>query len=42
MTLRELLKQDFGKDLPISGGMGNSIDNPIIIHREGINDYVGI
>lgn len=41
MTLKELLKLDFGVDLPISGGFGNSIDNPIIIHRTGINDYVG-
>jgi hypothetical protein len=41
MTLKDLLKNDFGADLPISGGFGNSIDNPIIIHRNGINDYVG-
>lgn len=41
MTLRELLKLDFGVDLSISGGFGNSIDNPIIIHRTDINDYVG-
>jgi len=40
MTLRNLLKQDFGVDLPISGGFGNSIDNPVIIERSnGINDY---
>jgi hypothetical protein len=41
MTIKELIKTDFGVDLPISGGFGNSIDNPIIIHKEGINDYVG-
>jgi hypothetical protein len=41
MTLKELLKQDFQADLPISGGTGNSIDNPIVIHRVGINDYTG-
>lgn len=41
MTLKELLKNNFGMDLPISGGTGNSIDNPIIIHKKGINDYVG-
>ena len=41
MTLKELLEKDFIVDLPISGGFGNSIDNTIIIHRYGINDYVG-
>ncbi len=41
MDLKNLLLKDFGVDLPISGGFGNSIDNPIIIHRKGINDYVG-
>ncbi len=41
MFLRELIKNDFGVDLPIKGGMGNSIDNPIIIEKSGfINDYV--
>jgi hypothetical protein len=41
MTLKELLKKDFQVELPISGGTGNSIDNSIIIHRVGINDYTG-
>lgn len=41
MTLKEILKSYFGVELPISGGTGNSIDNAIIIHREGMNDYVG-
>ena len=41
MTLKDLLEKDFRVDLPISGGFGNSIDNAIIIHRHGINDYVG-
>ena len=41
MNLRKLLLDDFGVDLPIKGGMGNSIDNPIIIVKEGNNDYVG-
>ncbi|MBK8954280.1 MAG: hypothetical protein IPM34_01810 [Saprospiraceae bacterium] len=41
MTLQELLKKDFRISLPISGGFGNSLENAIIIHREGINDYVG-
>jgi hypothetical protein len=29
--LKELIEQDFGIDLPISGGFGNSINDPIII-----------
>jgi hypothetical protein len=40
MTLKELLFLDYGVSLPISGGSGNSIDNPIVMHREGVNDYV--
>ncbi len=42
MTLKELIKLDFEVELPISGGFGNSLTTPIIIHRSGINDYVGI
>ena len=42
MTLKDLLEQDFGRPLPISGGDGNSIDNPIIIHKTPMNDYVGV
>ncbi|MGF7214744.1 hypothetical protein GGR92_000884 [Spirosoma lacussanchae] len=41
MNLRELLIYDFGVDFPIYGGNGNSIDNPIVIERTLINDYVG-
>ena len=41
INLKELLKKDFGVDLPISGGVGNSIDNPIVIHLAKFNDYVG-
>ena len=41
MTLRTLIKDEFGIDLLISGGFGNSIDNPIIIQRTAINNYVG-
>lgn len=41
MTIKDLIKADFGVDLPISGGTGNSIDNAIIIHSSGQNDYVG-
>jgi hypothetical protein len=39
MTLKYLLKSDFGVDLHISGGSGNSIENPIVIHRTDLNDY---
>ena len=42
MDLRKLLFADFGVDYPISGGLGNSRDNPIIVHRAIPNDYVGI
>lgn len=42
MNIRELLIEDFGIDLPISGGLGNSIDDPVIIERTGNNDYAGI
>lgn len=41
MNLKELLEKDFGVELPISGGFGNSIDNAIIIHKSDIKDYVG-
>jgi hypothetical protein len=41
-NLRKFLKQDFGFDFPISGGNGNSIDNPIVFNRTENNyDYVG-
>jgi hypothetical protein len=42
MTLKALLKQDFNIDFPISGGFGNSRDQPIIIHREDPNDYTSV
>jgi hypothetical protein len=38
MNLKELLKKDFGVELPISGGFGNSISNSIIIHKIDRND----
>ncbi len=31
LTIKEQIKKDFGVDLPILGGDGQSIDNPIII-----------
>lgn len=42
MDLRSMLKKDFGVDLPISGGSGNAITNPIVVHRQEPNDYVGV
>jgi len=42
MELKELLKKDFGVELPISGGFGNSIMNSIIIHKIDRNDKVEI
>lgn len=42
MTLKDILFQQFNLDLPISGKEGGSIDSPIIIHREGMNDYIGV
>ncbi len=42
MELKELLKKDFGVELPISGGFGNSILNSIIIHKIDRNDKVEI
>ena len=39
LELRQLLKEDFGIDFAISGGNGNSRDNPIVIHRQEPNDY---
>ncbi|MGI8892845.1 MAG: hypothetical protein ACR2GN_05230 [Bacteroidia bacterium] len=40
INLKEMLKEDFGVDLPIRGGHGNSIDNPIIIEKAIPNNYV--
>jgi hypothetical protein len=42
MDLRQLLKADFDIDFPISGGIGNSRDNPIVIHRMVPNDYTSV
>ncbi len=42
MTLKEIIKKEFNVDLPIKGGMGNSIDNAVIIEYDNaLNDYVG-
>ena len=40
INLRQLLLNDFGVDLPISGGTGNSLENAIVIQRLVPNDYV--
>jgi len=43
MTLREIVKQTFNVDLPIKGGIGNSIENSVIIERTTpLNDYVSV
>lgn len=42
IALRELLRNDFDVDLPISGGDGDSLDTPIVIDHKGPNDYVAI
>ena len=41
MSLKEILKSAFGKEFHISGGLGNSIDTPIILNKEGSSNYVG-
>ena len=40
INLHEMLLEDFGIDLPISGGTGNSESSPIVIHYRDPNDYV--
>jgi len=42
MNLRQFLKDDFGIDFPISGGLGNSREDPIIIHHTIPNDYTSV
>jgi hypothetical protein len=36
--LREMLLRDFGKDLKISGGTGNSIEDPIALDPQSPHD----
>ncbi len=38
-SIRQMLKRDFGVDLPISGGIGNSLADPIIIESPAGEDY---
>lgn len=40
MTIKDLVFENFGVDLPIKGGSGNSIETPIILERKGLNNYV--
>jgi hypothetical protein len=42
MKLKDIIKKDFGVELPISGGFGNSIENSIIIHKANKNNQVEI
>jgi len=43
MDIRELIKKAFNEDLPISGGMGNSIEQAIILESAGpLNEYVSL
>jgi len=41
MDIRELIRKAFNEDLPISGGMGNSIEEAVILESAGpMNDYL--
>ncbi len=41
MDIRELIRKVFNDDLPISGGMGNSIEEAVILESAGpMNDYL--
>jgi hypothetical protein len=43
MDIRELIKKAFNEDLPISGGMGNSIEQAVILESAGLlNDYFSL
>ena len=43
MDIRELLKKSFNEDLPIRGGMGNSLEQAVILEPAGpMNDYVAL
>lgn len=41
-NLRQMLAQDFDMDLPISGGFGQSVEEPIILEKVVPNDYVSV
>jgi hypothetical protein len=41
MDIRELIRKAFNEDLPIIGGMGNSIEEAVILESAGpMNDYL--
>ncbi len=41
MDIRDLIQKAFNENLPISGGMGNSIEEAVILESAGpLNDYV--
>ena len=43
MYIRELIRKAFNEDLPISGGMGNSIAEAVILESAGpMNDYLSL
>jgi hypothetical protein len=43
MDIRELIRKAFNEDLPISGGMGNSIEEAVILESAGpMNDYLSL
>jgi hypothetical protein len=43
MDIRELIKKAFNEDLPVSGGMGNSIEEADILESAGpMNDYLSL
>lgn len=42
MIFREIIKTQFGADLPISGGIGNRSENAVVIERTPLNDYVSV
>ena len=43
MDIKELLKKAFNIDLPIRGGMGNSIEKAVVLESVGpLNDYLSM
>lgn len=40
MRLGELIKQEFGVEIPIQPGTGNSLEEPFLLLRTTINNYV--
>lgn len=42
MTLKSRFIDLYNVDMPIKGGIGNSLDNAIIIERTERNDYVSL